>query len=205
MRSTQLFGKTLREDPSEADTASHRLLVRAGLISQVAAGVYSYLPMALRSLRKIETIIREEMDAAGGQEVLLPVLQPLELWEQSGRAAAMGPTLFRLLDRRERPLARGPTQEEVITELVRRNVRSYRDLPLNLYQIQTKLRDEARPRAGLIRVREFAMKDAYSFHASQEDLDKTYLRMVQAYHNIFSRCGLEPLPELRLRGQCGEG
>jgi prolyl-tRNA synthetase len=165
--------------------------VRAGLISQVAAGVYSYLPMALRSLRKIETIIREEMDAAGGQEVLLPVLQPLELWEQSGRAAAMGPTLFRLLDRRERPLALGPTHEEVITELVRRNVRSYRDLPLNLYQIQTKLRDEARPRAGLIRVREFAMKDAYSFHASQEDLDKTYLRMVQAYHNIFSRCGLE--------------
>ncbi|MBI4236045.1 MAG: proline--tRNA ligase [Chloroflexi bacterium] len=191
MRFTQLFGKTLREDPAEADTASHRLLLRAGLIHQVAAGVYSYLPLALRSLRKIEAVIREEMNAAGGQEVLLPVLQPEELWQKSGRAAAFGPTLFRLKDRRDRPLVLGPTHEEVVTDLVHRNVRSYRDLPLCLYQIQTKLRDEARPRAGLIRVREFAMKDAYSFHADDEDLDRGYQRMVQAYRNIFARCGLE--------------
>lgn len=191
MRFSQLFGKTLRDDPADADTAGHRLLVRAGLISQVAAGVYSYLPLALRSLRKIEQIIREEMDAAGGQEVLLPTLQPQDLWERSGRAASMGSTLFHLKDRRDRPLVLGPTHEEVVTDLVKRNVHSYRDLPLNLYQIQTKLRDEQRPRAGLIRVREFTMKDAYSFHADEEDLDRTYQRMVQTYRNIFSRCGLD--------------
>jgi prolyl-tRNA synthetase len=191
MRLSRLFGKTLREDPSDADTANHRLLVRAGLINQLAAGIYSYLPLALRSIRKIEAIIRDEMDAAGGQEILMPVLQPEALWERSGRASSMGQTLFKLNDRRERPLVLGPTHEEVITTLVRQNVHSYRDLPLNLYQIQTKLRDEARPRAGLIRVREFAMKDAYSFHASEEDLDDTYQRMIQAYRNIFERCGLD--------------
>ena len=191
MRLSRLFGKTLREDPSDTDTVSHRLLVRSGLINQLATGIYSYLPLALRSMRKIEAIIREEMDAAGGQEILMPVLQPEDLWERSGRASSMGPTLFRLNDRRERPLVLGPTHEEVVTTLVRQNVHSYRDLPLNLYQIQTKLRDEARPRAGLIRVREFAMKDAYSFHANEEDLDVTYRRMVQAYRNIFQRCGLD--------------
>ncbi|MDP7619048.1 MAG: proline--tRNA ligase [Dehalococcoidia bacterium] len=191
MRLSRLFGKTLRDDPADADTASHRLLIRAGLISQLSAGIYSYLPLAVRSLRKIETIIREEMDAAGGQEILMPVLQPEELWEQSGRASSMGPTLFRLQDRRSRRLVLGPTHEEVATTLARQNVHSYRDLPLNLYQIQTKLRDEARPRAGLIRVREFAMKDAYSFHVDEQDLDTTYQRMVQAYSNIFERCGLD--------------
>ena len=191
MRLSQLFGKTLREDPADADTPSHRLLVRAGFINQLSAGIYSYLPLALRSLRKIETIIREEMNAAGAQEVLMPVLQPEDLWQRSGRTSSMGPTLFRLQDRRNRPLVLGPTHEEVVTTLVQQNVHSYRDLPLNLYQIQTKLRDEARPRAGLIRVREFAMKDAYSFDADEAGLDATYQRMVQAYHNIFARCGLD--------------
>ena len=145
MRMSQMFGKTLRDDPSDADTAGHRLLIRAGLVAQVAAGVYSYLPMALRSMRKIENIIRDEMDAAGAQEVLMPVMQPVELWRQSGREEAFGPTLFHLQDRRERPMVLAPTHEEAVTDLVRRHVRSYRDLPINLYQIQTKLRDEARP------------------------------------------------------------
>ena len=188
MRMSQMFGKTLRDDPSDADTAGHRLLIRAGLVAQVAAGVYSYLPMALRSMRKIENIIRDEMDAAGAQEVLMPVMQPVELWRQSGREEAFGPTLFHLHDRRERPMVLAPTHEEAVTDLVRRHVRSYRDLPINLYQIQTKLRDEARPRAGLIRVREFHMKDAYSFDADQAGLDEAYNKMVQAYWNIFRRC-----------------
>ena len=191
MRMSQMFGKTLRDDPSDADTAGHRLLIRAGLVAQVAAGVYSYLPMALRSMRKIENIIRDEMDAAGAQEVLMPVIQPVELWRQSGREEAFGPTLFHLQDRRERPMVLAPTHEEAVTDLARRHVRSYRDLPINLYQIQTKLRDEARPRAGLIRVREFHMKDAYSFDADQAGLDEAYNKMVQAYWNIFRRCGLD--------------
>lgn len=190
MRMSRMFGKTLRDDPSDADTAGHRLLIRAGLVAQVAAGVYSYLPMALRAMRKIENIIREEMNAAGAQEVLMPVIQPVELWQQSGREEAFGPTLFHLQDRRERPMVLGPTHEEAVTDLARRHVRSYRDLPINLYQIQTKLRDEARPRAGLIRVREFHMKDAYSFDVDQAGLDIAYARMVQAYWNIFRRCGL---------------
>ncbi len=191
MRMSQLFGKTLRDDPSDADTAGHRLLIRAGLVSQVAAGVYSYLPMALRSMRKIETVIREEMNAAGAQEVLMPVIQPVELWRQSGREEAFGPTLFHLHDRRDRPMVLAPTHEEAVTDLARRHVHSYRDLPVNLYQIQTKLRDEARPRAGLIRVREFHMKDAYSFDVDQAGLDASYEKMVQAYWNIFRRCGLD--------------
>tara|TARA_B100000686_G_scaffold353496_1_gene459361 strand:+ start:1113 stop:2813 length:1701 start_codon:yes stop_codon:yes gene_type:complete len=191
MRISQSFGKTLREDPADADTNSHRLLIKAGFINQLVSGVYSYLPLALRSLKKIETIVREEMNFAGAQEVLLPTLQPEDIWEKSGRLGAFGETLFRLKDRRDRDLVLGPTHEEVITELVKGHIRSYRDLPVNLYQIQTKLRDEARPRAGLIRVREFAMKDAYSFHSNQEDLDKTYDRMVSAYQSIFSRCGLD--------------
>ncbi len=191
MRMSRMFGKTLRDDPSDADTAGHRLLIRAGLVAQVAAGVYSYLPMALRSMRKIESIIREEMNAAGAQEVLMPVIQPVELWQQSGREEAFGSTLFHLQDRRERPMVLGPTHEEAVTDLARRHVRSYRDLPINLYQIQTKLRDEARPRAGLIRVREFHMKDAYSFDVDQAGLDVAYSKMVQAYWNIFRRCGLD--------------
>lgn len=190
MRMTKLFGKTLRQAPAEIETDSHRLMVRAGLIHQVAAGVYSYMPLAWRSLRKIEEIIRREMDSAGGQEVHLPALQPLELWEQSGRAGVYGPVLFRLQDRRERDMVLAPTHEEVITQMVKANVNSYRDLPKNLYQIQAKFRDEPRPRAGLLRGREFTMKDAYSFDATEEGLDLSYDSMVDAYRNIFEQCGL---------------
>jgi len=190
VRISKLFGKTLRETPAEAETASHRLLLKAGMIHQVAAGVYSYLPLAWRVLKKIENIIREEMDKAGGQELMMPVLQPLELWQQTGRDLAFGKGLFTLSDRRERKLALGPTHEEVITELVSHNVQSYRDLPLLLYQIQTKFRDEPRPRGGLLRVREFTMKDLYSFDADEERLNQSYNKMLQAYRNIYARCGL---------------
>ena len=193
MRMTRLVTRTLRADPPEAETASHRLLLKAGLIYQVAAGVYAYLPLAWRALRKIENIIREEMDAAGSQELLMPALQPMELWEQTGRRAAMGDVLFSLQDRRGRPMALAPTHEEVITGIVRANVQSYRDLPVILYQIQTKFRDEPRPRAGLVRVREFAMKDAYSFNADEESLDESYQAMAQAYRNIYRRCRLPVL------------
>ena len=190
MRISKLFGKTQREIPAEADTISHQLLLRAGMISQVAAGVYSYLPFAWRALKKIEDIIRDEMNIAGGQELTLPVLQPLELWQESGRDQAFGKSLFTLSDRRERSLALGPTHEEVITQLVSHHVQSYRDLPLLLYQIQTKFRDEPRPRGGLIRVREFTMKDLYSFDVDEEGLEESYQKMLRAYKNIFNRCGL---------------
>ncbi len=190
MRLSQLFGKTQREIPAEADTISHQLMLRAGMIRQLTAGVYTYLPMALRSLRKIEDIIRDEMNKAGGQEICMPVLQPIELWEKSGRGVSFGKNLFRLSDRKERELALGPTHEEVVADLVGRSVQSYRDLPLLLYQIQTKFRDEPRPRGGLIRVREFVMKDLYSFDMDVDGLDINYQKMVAAYKNIFSRCGL---------------
>jgi len=193
VRISKLFGKTLREVPSEADTVSHQLLVRAGMISQLAAGVYSYLPLAWRALKKIENIIREEMDRAGGQELSLPVLQPLELWQLTGRDQAFGKGLFTLYDRRERQLALGPTHEEVITQLASRNIQSYRDLPRLLYQIQTKFRDEPRPRGGLIRVREFTMKDLYSFDTDEAGLDQSYNKMLRAYQNIYDRCGLPAL------------
>ena len=193
MRFTQLISKTLRTDPPEAETASHRLMLKTGMVSQVAAGVYSYLPLAWRSIKKIEAIIREEMDAAGSQEIRMPVLQPLDLWEQSGRAAAFGDNLFRFPDRRGRPMVAAPTHEEVVTGIARANIQSYRDMPAIVYQIQTKLRDEPRPRAGLIRVREFDMKDAYSFDADDEGLDRSYQAMAQAYRNIFRRCGLPAL------------
>jgi len=190
MRFSNLFGKTLKEIPSEADTLSHQLLLRSGMIQQVAAGVYSYLPLGWRVLRKIEQIIREEMDNVGGQELMLPTLQPFELWEKSGRYPAFGKTLFTVTDRREHTLILGPTHEEVITDLVSRFVQSYRDLPLLLYQIQNKFRDEPRPRGGLLRVREFIMKDLYSFHTDEADLNKTYQKMIQAYKNVYTRCGL---------------
>jgi len=193
MRISKLFGKTQREVPAEAETVSHRLLLKAGMVHQLAAGVYSYLPLAWRVLKKIENIIREEMDKAGGQELNMPVLQPLELWQETGRDLAFGKGLFTLSDRRERKLALGPTHEEVITELVSHNVKSYRDLPLLLYQIQTKFRDEPRPRAGLIRVREFTMKDLYSFDVDEDGLEQSYNKMLQAYQNIYSRCGLPTL------------
>jgi len=193
MRVSQLFGKTLKEIPAEADTISHQLLVRTGMIHQLTAGVYSYLPLGLRTLKKIESIIRDEMDKAGGQEVLMPALQPLELWQSTGRDQSLGDTLFTLKDRKGRQLVLGPTHEEVITTLVSRFVQSYRDLPLLLYQIQDKFRDEPRPRGGLIRVREFIMKDAYSFHTDEADLDRTYKTVLQAYKNVYDRCGLPSL------------
>jgi prolyl-tRNA synthetase len=187
---SKLFGKTQREIPAEADTASHQLLLRAGMIRQLASGVYSYLPLAWRTLGKIESIVRDEMNRAGGQELSMPVLQPIELWQKTGRDLAFGEGLFTLYDRKERQLALGPTHEEVITELVSHNVQSYRDLPLLLYQIQTKFRDEPRPRGGLIRVREFTMKDLYSFDTDEDGLDRSYGKMLDAYRNIYKRCGL---------------
>lgn len=190
MRLTRLVSRTLRTEPAEAETPSHRLMLRAGLISPVAAGLYSYLPLGLRSLRKIENIIREEMDASGAQELRMPALQPQELWDETGRTAALGDVLFKLKDRRERPMVLAPTHEEVVTGIVRQYVESYRDLPLNLYQIQTKFRDEPRSRGGLIRVREFDMKDAYSFDADEEGFNTSYETMAKAYANIYRRCGI---------------
>ncbi len=192
MRISKLVSKTQRELPADADTPSHQLLVRAGMISQVAAGVYNYLPLAWRTLRKIENIIRDEMDMAGGQEVFMPTLQPVELWQKSGRDKAFSSTLpvFTTVDRRERTLVLAPTHEEVVTEIIAHSVRSYRDLPVNLYQMQNKFRDEPRPRAGLIRVREFIMMDAYSFDRDPTGQDVSYQRMVTAYKNIYARCGL---------------
>jgi len=191
MKQSQMFIPTLRETPAEAETKSHQLLLRAGYIRQVAAGVYAYLPMAYRVLQKIEAIVREEMNKIGAVELQMPTLHPAELWQESGRWYSYGPEMMRLKDRHDRSFALGPTHEEVITKLVRDEIKSYRRLPLTLYQIQTKFRDEKRPRFGLLRGREFIMKDAYSFHATRESLDKTYEDMVKAYTNIFTRLGLK--------------
>ncbi|MDP2727474.1 MAG: proline--tRNA ligase [Dehalococcoidia bacterium] len=193
MRYSKLFGKTLRQVSGEAETASHRLMLQAGMIHPVASGLYSYLPLAWRALRRIEQIIREEMDAIGGQEVQMPALQPLELWQETGRDLLMGETMFRLRDRRGRDLCLGPTHEEVVTDLARRFVSSYRDLPLLVYQIQIKFRDEPRPRGGLLRVREFAMKDLYSFDEDDGKASVTYQKAVDAYKKIYQRCGLEAM------------
>jgi len=193
MRFSKLFSKTLRQAPAEAESVSHQLLLRAGMVAQEAAGVYSYLPLGWRVLKKIENVIREEMDKAGGQELLLPVLQPFELWQQSGRDVSFGKSLFTLTDRKEHTLALGPTHEEVIADLAHRYVQSYRDLPLLPYQIQTKLRDEPRPRGGLLRVREFIMKDLYSLDADAAGLDESYQKMCQAYKNIYARLDLPAL------------
>ena len=190
MKQTKTFIPTLRENPSDADVKSHRMLMRAGFIRQNAAGVYSYLPLARKVLSKIEQIIREEMEAINSIELLMPALQPAELWQESGRWEAYGPELMRLKDRHDRDFALGATHEEVITTLVRDEIKSYKKLPLTLYQIQSKFRDEKRPRFGLLRGREFIMKDAYSFHSSRESLDATYNDMYQAYSNIFTRLGL---------------
>lgn len=190
MRWSTAFIPTLKEDPADAEVVSHKLLVRAGMIRQVTRGVYDYLPLALRVISKIETIVREEMNRAGAQELLLPIASPAELWQESGRWEVYGKELFRFKDRHERDFCLGPTHEEVITDLVRRSIRSYRDLPLNLYQIQTKFRDEVRPRFGLMRGREFLMKDAYSFHPDAEDARREYENMFAAYKRIFTRCGL---------------
>ena len=194
MKRSQLFLPTIRDVPAEAEVISHQLMLRAGLIRRTAAGVYSYLPLGHRVMQKVSQIIREEMNRAGAQEVLLPALQPAELWQESGRWPVYGKELMRLQDRHGRDFCLGPTHEEVITDLVRRDVRSYRQLPLNLYQIQTKFRDEIRPRFGLMRGREFIMKDAYSFDADDAGADESYRRMYEAYCAIFSRCGLQFSP-----------
>jgi prolyl-tRNA synthetase len=191
MRFSDIFVPTLKEDPAEAEIASHKLLFRAGMLRKVAAGIYSFLPMGKRVLDKVERIVREEMDRIGAQEVLLPALQPSELWEASGRWAEYGPEMMRLQDRGGRDFCLGPTHEELITDLVMKEVRSYRQLPLTLYQIQVKFRDEIRPRFGLLRAREFLMKDAYSFHTDKAGLQKTYEDMSSAYSRIIERCGLE--------------
>lgn len=190
MLQTRLFASTMREAPAEAEVASHRYLLRGGFIRQLAAGIYTYLPLGWRVLRNVERIIREEMDSAGAQELLMPALQPAELWKESGRYATYGPELIRLSDRHQRSFALGPTHEEVMTALVKNEINSYRRLPVTLYQIQTKFRDEPRPRSGLLRGREFLMKDAYSFDTSWEGLDRSYRAMREAYHRIFERCGL---------------
>ncbi|MEG0440004.1 MAG: proline--tRNA ligase [Solibacillus sp.] len=190
MKQSLTFIPTLRENPSDADVKSHRLLLRAGFIRQNASGIYSYLPLAKRVLTKIEQIVREEMEAINSVELLMPAMQAAELWQESGRWEAYGPELMRLKDRHDRDFALGATHEEVITTLVRDEIKSYKKLPLTLFQIQTKFRDEKRPRFGLLRGREFIMKDAYSFHASRESLDATYDDMYRAYSNIFTRLGL---------------
>ena len=190
---SQLISKTLREDPVEAETDSHRLLLKSGMIYQVASGIYAFLPLAYRSIRKIEQLIREEMDSTGAQELFMPTLQPEELWEQTNRRSAFGDNLFSLSDRRNRTLVLAPTHEELVTNIAKANIQSYRDLPVILYQIQNKFRDEPRPRAGLVRVREFAMKDAYSFNGDEASLDESYQTMAKAYKNIYERCALPVL------------
>ena len=203
MKMSNLYAPTLKEDPAEAELASHRLLLRAGMIRKQAAGLYSYLPLAWRSLKKIEAIVRDEMDAAGAQELLMPILTDAELWRESGRWSAYGPELMRVTDRHDREFALGPTHEETVTDLITNELRSYKQLPVNLYQIQDKFRDEMRPRFGLMRGREFIMKDGYSFSATQESLQEIYDDMKQAYANICERCGLRALPVVADSGQIG--
>jgi prolyl-tRNA synthetase len=205
MRLSQLFAPTLREDPAEAEVPSHRLLLRAGFIRQVAAGIYTMLPLGLRSIRKIEAIVREEMDRSGAQELRMPIVLPADPWKATGRWDLYGDTLFRLRDRHDRELLLGPTQEEVATLLVMAELPSYRDLPVNLYQIEWKYRDEFRPRFGLLRVREFLMKDAYTFDRDEEGMARSYDVMLQAYRRIFDRCGLSYVVVEAEPGQIGGG
>ena len=181
---------TYREAPRDADTVSQQLMLRAGMIQRVAAGIYDYLPLALRSIRKFERIVREDLERDGCQELLLPTVQPKELWEESGRWQFYGKELLRFRDRKDADFCLGPTHEEIITDVVRKVVKSYKQLPMNLYQIQTKFRDEIRPRFGLMRGREFVMKDGYSFHTTDEDADREYWRMFEAYSRIFRRLGV---------------
>ena len=194
MRTSRFPLATLKEVPADAEVISHQLMLRAGMIRKVAAGVYNWLPLGLKVLRKVETIVREEMDRAGALEVLLPSVQPAELWQESGRWAQYGPELLRIKDRHERDFCYGPTHEEVITDLARGELKSYRQLPVNFYQIQTKFRDEVRPRFGVMRAREFLMKDAYSFHSDQASLEETYRIMFDTYTRIFTRLGLKFRP-----------
>ena len=203
MRSSQYLLSTVKETPADAEVISHKLMLRAGMIRRVASGMYTYLPTGVRVLRKVEQIVREEMNKAGAIEVLMPMVQPAELWQESGRWDKMDAELLRFKDRHTRDYVLGPTHEEVITDLVRREITSYKQLPLNLYQIQTKFRDERRPRFGVMRAREFLMKDAYSFHLSQDSLQQTYDAMFQAYCNIFTRLGLDFRPVLADTGAIG--
>ncbi|MCP5690529.1 proline--tRNA ligase [Klebsiella pneumoniae] len=191
MRTSQYLLSTLKETPADAEVISHQLMLRAGMIRKLASGLYTWLPTGVRVLKKVENIVREEMNNAGAIEVLMPVVQPSELWQESGRWEQYGPELLRIADRSDRPFVLGPTHEEVITDLIRNELNSYKQLPLNFYQIQTKFRDEVRPRFGVMRSREFLMKDAYSFHTSQESLQETYDAMYAAYSKIFSRMGLD--------------
>ena len=194
MRTSQFLLATVKETPADAEIISHQLMLRAGLVRKMAAGLYNWLPMGLRVLRKVEAIIRQEMENAGAQEVLMPVVQPAELWEESGRWEQYGPELLRITDRHDREFCLGPTHEEIITDMIRREIRSYKQLPANFYQIQTKFRDEIRPRFGVMRSREFIMKDAYSFHLDDASLDETYSKMHDAYTHIFTRFGLKFRP-----------
>ena len=191
MRASQFFFNTQKEAPSDAELLSHKLMVRAGLIKRLGSGLYTWMPLGLRVLRKVETIVRDEMNKAGALELLMPAVQPKELWEETGRWAVFGPQMLKITDRHEREFCFGPTHEEVITDIARSEIRSYKQLPLNFYQIQTKFRDEIRPRFGVMRAREFMMKDAYSFHTSFESLENTYQTMYQAYSNVFTRLGLK--------------
>ncbi|KGK41548.1 proline--tRNA ligase [Nitrincola sp. A-D6] len=203
MRASQYLISTLKETPSDAEVISHQLMLRAGMIRKLASGLYTWLPLGLRTLRKVERIVREEMDAAGALEVLMPAVQPAELWQESGRWEKYGPELLRIQDRHGRDFCVGPTHEEVITDFIRREIRSYKQLPANFYQIQTKFRDEIRPRFGVMRSREFIMKDAYSFHTSRESLEQTYEIMYNAYSRIFDRLGLNYRPVLADNGSIG--
>jgi prolyl-tRNA synthetase len=203
MRQSTLLLPTLKENPADADVISHRLMLRAGLIRQLASGLYTWLPLGLRVLRKIETIIREEMNISGAQEVLMPVVQPAELWQESGRWQKMGDEMLRMQDRHERDFCLGPTHEEVITDIFRREIHSYKQLPINFYQIQTKFRDERRPRFGVMRAREFMMKDAYSFHLDQASFDATYQEMYDCYSRILTRMQLTFRPVQADTGNIG--
>ena len=190
MRLSQFHLATVKEVPADAEIASHRLMLRAGMIRKLAAGLYTWSPLGLRVLRKVEAVVREEMDRAGAVELLMPTIQPKELWEESGRWSKFGPQLLKVKDRKEQEFCYAPTAEEVITDYARNELKSYKQLPVNFYQIQTKFRDEIRPRFGVMRAREFLMKDAYSFHLSQESLAETYDAMYEAYSRIFTRLGL---------------
>nr|WP_299380082.1 proline--tRNA ligase [uncultured Halomonas sp.] len=203
MRASQLLIATLKETPADADVISHQLMLRAGMIRRLTSGLYTWLPIGLRTLRKVERIVREEMDRAGAQEMLMPAVQPAELWQESGRWEQYGPELLRVIDRHQRDYCVGPTHEEVITDLMRREIGSYKQLPANFYQIQTKFRDEIRPRFGVMRSREFIMKDAYSFHISEDSLKQTYQVMYDTYVRIFTRLGLDFRPVLADNGAIG--
>jgi len=203
MRTTNILISTQREAPAEAETVSHRLMLRAGMVRQLASGIYTWMPIGLRVLRKVENIVREEMNRTGAQEILMPAVQPAELWQESGRWEKYGPELLRFVDRHERDFCLGPTHEEIVTDMVRREVRSYKQLPATFYQIQTKFRDEIRPRFGIMRAREFIMKDAYSFHLTEESLQQTYDEMYRTYSRIFDRLGLHYRAVLADAGNIG--